>query len=175
MIKVRTAGRSDLPGIFEIYDHHVLHGTATAQTVPLTDPQRQEWFDRHPPDLHPLLVAHDEAGAVAGWAGLAPWSPREAYRRTAESSVYVADLHHGRGVGLALMRELIERARRDTPVRVIVARPGETNVASIRLHEKLGFQTVGVLPNCMEKFDELLSVRIMLKELNDSRHDRYPL
>ena len=35
--------------------------------------------------------------------------------------------------------------------------------------------TVGVLPNCMEKFDELLSVRIMLKELNDSRHDRYPL
>ncbi len=166
-ITARTATRADLPGIFAIYDHEVLHGTATAQTVPFTQGEREAWFDRHVPDLHPLVVATDADGLVAGWAGLVAWSPRQAYRRSAENSVYVARSHHGRGIGRALMLELIERTRRDTPVRLVIARPTESNLASIRLHESLGFQTVGVLRKVMEKFDRLIDVRLMELDLDE--------
>lgn len=165
-LTIRTATRADLPGIFAIYDHEVLHGTATAQTIPFTLGERDAWFDRHTPDLHPLVVATDSHGSVAGWAGLVAWSPRQAYRRSAENSVYVARTHHGRGIGRALMMELIERTRRDTPIRLVIARPTELNVASIRLHESLGFQTVGVLRKVMEKFGSLIDVRMMGLDLD---------
>jgi L-amino acid N-acyltransferase YncA len=163
--EIRLATRADLPGIFAIYDHEVLHGTATAQTIPFTDDEREGWFVRHPPDLHPLVVAVEEDGFVAGWAGLSPWSPRQGYRRSAENSVYAHVSRQGRGIGRALMRDLLARALRDTPVRLVIARPSEDNLASIRLHESLGFQTVGVLRNVIEKFGRLVDVRILSREL----------
>jgi len=164
---IRLATRADVAGIFAIYDEEVLHGTATAQTVPFTAEEREAWFARHTPDLHPLVVAVEPDGFVAGWAGLSPWSPRGAYRRSAENSVYVARSRHGRGLGRALMQELLARTLRDTPVRLVIARPTDKNVASIRLHESLGFQTVGVLRHVMEKFGELHDVRILSLELGD--------
>lgn len=166
---IRLAQPADVPGIFAIYDEHVLRGTATAQTTPFTPIERQAWFDRHTPELHPLLVAVDSADAVVGWAGLSAWSPREAYRRSAENSVYVATSHQGRGLGRALMERLIELARTLTPVRVLIARPLDSNLASIRLHESLGFATVGVLRHVMEKFGSLHDVRLMQLELDQPR------
>lgn len=162
---IRLATRADVPGIFAIYDHEVLHGTATAQTIPFTQDEREAWFARHAPDLHPLVVAVEPDGFVAGWAGLVAWSPRQAYRRSAENSVYVASSRQGRGLGRALMLELLARTRRDTPVRLVIARPTAKNVASIRLHEALGFRSVGVLENVMEKFGELHDVRLLSLEL----------
>jgi phosphinothricin acetyltransferase len=162
---IRLARPEDIEGIFAIYDEHVLRGTATAQTTPFTPEERRAWFDRHPAGLHPLMVAEADGG-VAGWAGLAAWSPREAYRRSAESSVYVATGWHGRGLGRALMERLMEHTRDRTPVRVLIARPLDANAASIRLHESLGFVTVGVLRGVMEKFGELHDVRIMQRELD---------
>lgn len=165
---IRTATQADVAGIFAIYDHEVLHGTATAQTIAFTEDERAAWFARHTADLHPLVVAVEDDGFVAGWAGLSPWSPRQAYRRSAENSVYVARSRHGRGLGRALMTELLARTRRDTPVKLVIARPLDSNVASIRLHEALGFETVGVLRRVMEKFGALHDVRIMSLDLDDA-------
>lgn len=162
---IRPATRADVAGIFAIYDHEVLHGTATAQTIPFTADERADWFARHVPDLHPLVVAVDGEGSVVGWAGLSAWSPRQAYRRTAESSVYVAPSRHGRGIGRALMLDLLARTRRDTPVRVVLARMVERNAASLRLHESLGFETVGVLRRVMEKAGVLHDMRILSLDL----------
>jgi L-amino acid N-acyltransferase YncA len=164
--QIRLATPADLAGIFAIYDREVLEGVATAQTVVFSPAERQAWFDRHPPDLHPLLVALDADGSVAAWAGLAPWSPRQAYARSAENSVYVRHDRQGRGLGRAVLAALIERTRVRTPVRLMIARPGETNTASIRLHESLGFRTVGVLRKVMEKFGQLHDVRIMSLDLD---------
>ncbi len=163
---IRTATRADVEGIFAIYDEEVLRGTATAQTIPFTTEEREAWFARHTPDLHPLIVATAPEGFVAGWAGLSPWSPRQAYRRSAENSVYVHRSHHGRGLGRALMTELLARTRRDTPVKLVIARPLDSNAASIRLHESLGFETVGVLRRVMEKFGALHDVRILSLDLD---------
>jgi phosphinothricin acetyltransferase len=160
MAEVRPATASDLAGIFAIYDQQVLHGIATFETVPKTQEERRAWIDAHPPDRYPALVAGG-GDDVRGWAALAPWSPRQAYARTAENSVYIHEAWRRHGLGKLLMQELIALARRDTPIRLIVARIAQPSPASVALHAALGFQPVGTLRRCGEKFGKLLDVLIM--------------
>jgi L-amino acid N-acyltransferase YncA len=160
MPQVRLAAPADIPGIFEIYDEQVLHGIATFETVVKTPEERQAWLDAHPPQRYPALVAAEQ-DRVLGWAGLSPWSPRQAYARTAENSVYIHQAQRGNGLGKLLMTELIARALRDTPVRLMVARIAQPSPASVALHESLGFRPVGTLRRCGEKFGRILDVLIM--------------
>jgi phosphinothricin acetyltransferase len=160
---IRLAKALDLDGIFSIYDQQVLHGIATFETVPKTHEERQGWFEAHPPAKYPALIATQDGGdgSVLGWAGLSPWSPRPAYARTAENSVYVHEAWRGKGLGKLLMRELIAMALRDTPVRVMVARIAQPSPGSVALHTSLGFKPVGTLRRCGEKFGRILDVLIM--------------
>ena len=169
MHTLRLAERADLAGVFHLYDEHVLRGTCTFETIPKTPAERDAWFDAHPPARHPLLVASspDHPAVILGWAALAPWSPRQAYARTAENSVYVDPAHRGRGLAHALLADLMARALRDTPVRVFVARIVQPNPASVRLHERLGFRQVGLMQRCGEKFGRLLDVLLMERHLDD--------
>ncbi len=156
---IRDARTSDLPGIFAIYDHEVREGTATFDTEIKTPEQRIEWLAAHQTARYPALVAIVN-GEVAGWATLSPWSPRRAYDRTAEDSVYIHHDHHRRGLGRALMNELIARAARHG-IHVILARTCEESTASIALHDSLGFVNVGTMRRVGTKFGRLLDVRIL--------------
>lgn len=156
---IRLAHEADLPGIFAIYDEQVLHGTATFETVPKTAEQRLEWLRAHPPEKYPALVA-DSGGVILGWATLSAWSPRQAYARTAESSVYMHRDARGRGIGTALMRDLLERAPA-LGIRQLIARLTDGNDASVRLHESLGFAPIGTMRRVGEKFGRVLDVRMM--------------
>jgi phosphinothricin acetyltransferase len=156
---VREATPRDLDRIFAIYDREVLGGTATFETEPRTPAQRVEWFDAHDRARYPVIVA-EEGGEVVGWARLYPWSPRPAYARTAENAVYVDAAHRGRGLGALLLAGLIERARA-TGIKVIVARVVEGNPASVRLHEAVGYTTIGVMRRVGEKLGRVLDVRLM--------------
>lgn len=151
--------RDDLEAIFAIYNQEVLHGTATFDTVP-REPERDEgWLTERDLRRHPVLVA-EANGAVVGWASLAPWSPRPAYERTAEVSVYVHPAHRRSGVGRALLSALTERARA-AGLGVLVARIAESDPASVALHRSLGFRGFGVQRRCGEKFGRLLDVELM--------------
>lgn len=164
-LTIRLASERDLPGIFEVYDEQVRHGTSTFETIPRTPSERLDWLSLHPPSRYPAIVA-TQAGYVVGWAGLSPWSPRPAYARTAENSVYVHKEKRGKRIGRELMLDLIERAR-GIGIKVIVARPVEGNDASIRLHESLGFTTIGVMRGVGEKFGRVLDVRLMDLHLDE--------
>ena len=94
---IRAASAEDLPGIFAIYDHEVLHGTATFDTHPKSPVERVDWFASDGNGRYPILVA-ESGGQVVGWARLYAWSPRKAYDRTAENAVYVHREHRGRGI-----------------------------------------------------------------------------
>lgn len=157
---IRLATAQDLPDISRIYDAEVLHGIATFDTQPRPASEQIEWFAGHAPDRHPLLVASDDADAVLGWASLSPWSTRCAYARAAETSVYVDSEGRGRGIGKALMIDLIARAGA-LRVGVLLARIVEPNPASLRLHESLGFETIGVMRRVGEKFGRILDARLM--------------
>lgn len=163
-MKLRAATEADLPGMFAIYDEEVLHGTATFDTQPKTPAERLAWFRDDGDGRYPTLVA-EEAGAVAGWTRLYPWSNRCAYARAAENAVYVAGQHRGKGIGRALLGELLRLAP-ERGVRLVIARVVEGNAGSRALHEALGFQTIGVMHRCGEKFGRLLDVRLMERHLD---------
>ncbi|MCE4542183.1 phosphinothricin N-acetyltransferase [Caballeronia cordobensis] len=141
---VRDAASGDFDAIARIYSHYVEHALATfEETAPSADDMRARHAAIAAAGL-PYLVAELD-GAVAGYAYASAYRPRSAYRHTIEDSVYVADGHGGRGIGLALMQSLIERCERG-PWRQMIAVIGNSgNAASIALHARLGFEHVGVL------------------------------
>lgn len=150
-LSVRDSRSDDVPGVQDIYAHHVLHGLASFEEVP---PPVDEMAARREDVLargYPYLVAEAE-DAVLGYAYVAPYRTRTAYRFTVEDSVYVRHDAVARGVGRALLVALIARCER-LPVRQVVAVIGDSaNAASIGLHAALGFERVGLLPRVGFKF-----------------------
>jgi phosphinothricin acetyltransferase len=88
------------------------------------------------------FVARD-AERVLGWAALSPVSDRPVYAGVAEVSIYIAPEAQGRGVGRALLGALIDSSERGG-LWTLQAGIFPENVASIRLHEALGFRSIGV-------------------------------
>jgi phosphinothricin acetyltransferase len=157
---------TDVGEVLDLYEHYVLNSTCTAQTERYTPTQRADWLAVHHPDRYPVMVARAQTGGpVIGWASVSPWSPRQAYARTAEESVYVAASHHGRGVGRAVLSALIEHVPRHTSIRVLVARIVHPNPASESLHRACGFRPVGLMRYCAEKFGQPLDVLLMDRHL----------
>ena len=166
--EIRDAALFDLPRIFAIYNREVEGGIATFDVEPRIAGVDDAWLTGRAPE-HPVLVAVDpgdpDAGVI-GWASIGPWSPRGAYRRTGEVSVYVDAAARGRGVGSALLAALIERAS-GTEIKVLLARVALPNPASIALHESLGFRSFGTQRRCGEKLGQILDVELMDLHLDE--------
>ena len=158
MAQIRPATEADLAAVNAIYNHYVLHSTATYQEEPESLEARRAWFDRHGP-AHPVTVA-EVAGAVVGWASLSPFHPRSAYRRTVENSVYIHPVHHRRGIGRALLADLIARATAAGHHTIIAGIDAE-QPASVALHAALGFVPVARLNQVGHKFGRWLDVIYM--------------
>lgn len=155
---IRTATEHDLARINEIYNHAVVHTTATFDTVEKTLDERKAWFAKHHPK-YPVLVWEDE-GKILGWASLTQWSERCAYDDTAENSVYVDPAHHGKGIGKALLAKLVEESRAKK-FHTLIARIADGNPVSTRLHTTQGFETIGVMKQVGFKFGKRLDVLMM--------------
>jgi len=159
-IQIRKAEDSDVGAITEIYAHHVLHGTGSFEIDP---PDAREMARRMADIVSrslPYLVAESDNNII-GYAYATPYRPRFAYRFTLEDSVYVHHDHSGRGVGAALLEELIRRCK-DWGCRQLVAVIGDSqNKASVRVHEKLGFQHSGVLHGVGFKFNRWIDTVFM--------------
>src|SRR4051812_25273283 len=106
---IRVATEADLVAINDIYNHYVHTSTCTYQEVPDSIEDRREWFAKKTP-WHPVTVATID-GEVVGWGALSAFRERSAYRFTVENSVYVRHDLHRRGIGRALLADLIERSR----------------------------------------------------------------
>ena len=152
---IRPATEADLAAINAIYNHYVEHSTCTYQLAPETAEARLAWFRRHGV-AHPVTVA-EVADEVVGWASLNVFNPREAYARTVENSVYIHHQHHRRGLGRAMLADLIARARaRDH--HTIIAGISAEQTASMRLHEVFGFVEIGRLREVGFKHSQWLDV-----------------
>ncbi|HPD53262.1 MAG: N-acetyltransferase [Bacteroidia bacterium] len=155
---IRPATLQDQPGILEIYNESVLHSTATFDTDPRSPEKQLEWFKRHKAN-HPVLVAEDD-GKIAGWASLSPWSDRCAYDSTVEVSVYLAPEQRGKGLGFQLLQQVTEAGRK-AGNHTVISRISSDNLASIRIHEKAGYSTVGTMKEVGFKFGRFLDVVMM--------------
>jgi L-amino acid N-acyltransferase YncA len=163
---VRASTDRDIDAIAEIYGHHVLHGTASFETVA---PEPNAIADRRQAVLDhglPYLVAEID-GRIAGFAYAGTYRPRPAYRFTVENSVYIRPGLERRGLGRLLMMDVLRHCE-DGPWRQMIAVIGDSaNQPSIRLHEALGFQHVGVLRSAGFKFGRWLDAIVMQRALSD--------
>ncbi|MBJ2210367.1 MULTISPECIES: GNAT family N-acetyltransferase [Pseudomonas] len=161
---IRDATEHDLPAIRAIYNDAVLNTTAIWNEQPVDLANRQAWFSARQAQQYPILVAVDN-DEVTGYASFGDWRPFEGFRYSVEHSVYVRNDQRGKGLGPRLMQALIERAR-SRGKHVMVAAIESGNLASICLHERLGFVTTGQMPQVGIKFGRWLDLTFMQLTLN---------
>ncbi|MGQ9778760.1 MAG: GNAT family N-acetyltransferase [Bacillota bacterium] len=155
---IRPATLGDLPTIEEIYNEAGIATTASFDLAPRSAEKARAWFGAHGP-AHPIFVAELD-GRVIGWASLSPYSPKAAYRYTVEDSVYVHRDFHRQGVGSALLAAVVKAAA-ELGYRAVVAKIVAGNEASLALHRKAGFVSVGRLVGVGYKFDRWLDVDLL--------------
>ncbi|HZN33227.1 MAG TPA: GNAT family N-acetyltransferase [Pirellulaceae bacterium] len=156
---IRLATESDLSAINDIYNYYVLRSTCTYQLEPETLEARTAWFRNHPPGKYPVTVAEVD-GHVAGWGSLSKFRDRAAYDPTVEASVYIRHDLHRRGLGRALLSDLIERARAAGFHSLLGGASGD-QAASLALQESLGFTRVACFKEVGYKFGSRLDVVFM--------------
>jgi len=163
---LRDALEDDMPAVQAIYAHHVIHGTASFELEPPTLTQMcQRRTDVCGHGL-PYLVAELE-GEVVGYGYATLYRPRPAYRFTVEDSVYVREGMAGKGIGRALLAQIIERCTMGGRRQMVAVIGNSENTASIRLHEGLGFRTVGVFQSVGFKHGRWLDTVLMQRELGE--------
>lgn len=133
---IRTAEITDATGVLAIYAPFVSETAVSFEEEP---PSVNE-MARRIKQSHLWLVA-DRDGEVAGYAYAGSFHPRPAYRWAVEVSIYLAESARGKGIGKALLQELL---RRLPEMGFVSAFAGTTlpNDASVRLFESFGFQKV---------------------------------
>jgi L-amino acid N-acyltransferase YncA len=112
----------------------------------------------------PYLVALKD-GEVAGYAYATAYRARSAYRHTVEDSIYVAQGMHGHGIGTALLRAVIERCTEGGFTQMVACIGNSANAGSLGLHERLGFERVGVLRDVGFKFGQWVDTVLMQRAL----------
>jgi L-amino acid N-acyltransferase YncA len=171
MLNLRTATVEDLPAIAKIYEHHVLHGSASFETVPPSESEFRSRYENIIGAGYPYLVAEME-GAVLGYAYASAYRARHAYRFAVEDSIYVRDGLAGKGIGRALLAELIARCEA-SGFRLMIAVIGDSaNAGSISVHARAGFRFAGVLPAVGFKHERWIDSVLMTRALGDG--DRSP-
>jgi phosphinothricin acetyltransferase len=158
-VLLRDATEADLPAIRDIYNHAVEHTTAIWNETVVDLDNRLEWFRMRRARGFPVLVAEKD-GRIAGYASYGDWRAFEGFRHTVEHSVYVEKDHQGAGIGKLLMTSLIERAG-ENGIHVMIAGIEAGNLASIKLHEKLGFRNGGTFFEVGTKFGRWLDLTFM--------------
>ena len=161
---IRPSRDEDVAAIAAIYAHHVLHGLASFEEEP---PAVEEIARRRSDILArglPYLVA-ERGGKVVGYSYAGPFRPRIGYRYTLEDSIYIDASEVGRGIGRRLLAPLIERCAELDFRQMVAVIGGRETVASIRLHEALGFAHIGVFPAVGFKFGRWVDTVLMQRAL----------
>jgi len=162
-MKYRLATLDDAESIRTIYNREVVGSTVTFDLVPRTPEDQMAWMDEHS-GAHPVVVAVDDDGRVAGFASISPYRPRPAYRTTVENSVYVDPGFQGQGVGRGLLSELLVLAEAHG-FHAVIARIVGHHEASIGLHAACGFEQIGRERQVGRKFGKWLDVVVMQRLL----------
>lgn len=146
---IREAKLSDLQQMVDIYNWAIENTTATFDLNRQTTDDRMDWFTHHT-GTHPLIVSELD-GRVAGYCSLSKFRDKEAYAKTVEISVYIDPDYHGKGIGSALIEEIIKRAKQ-LGHHVIIAGITAGNDVSVKIHEKFGFELCGNMKQVGFKF-----------------------
>jgi phosphinothricin acetyltransferase len=164
--EIRPATEADLPAITKIYEHAVLHGTATFELIAPDLAEMTRRFKSLMDGGFPYLVGEFD-GHVGGYAYAGSYRARPAYRFTVENSIYLDPAIHRRGVGLGLLRRLIEESETRGYRQMVAVIGDSANAGSIGVHTACGFQMIGTHPDVGLKFGRWLDTVMMQLPLGE--------
>ncbi|AEV94455.1 GNAT family N-acetyltransferase [Pediococcus claussenii] len=162
----KIAKIENLPQIVEIYNQSIPGRLATADLKSVTVEDRREWFLEHR-NNRPIWIIMDK-NRVIGWISLSDFYGREAYRSTAEVSIYLADTAHGKGVGTKALKFTEEKAPH-LGINRLVAFIFAHNEASKHIFSKAGFELWGEMPEVANMDGQLRSLDIFGKKIVNLR------
>lgn len=163
-MELRDAAEEDLAGLCAIYNDVIATSTAVYSSVPVTLEDRRQWWRARTAAGYPVLVAVDESGVI-GFATFGDFRAWPGYRFTVEHTVHVRADRRGSGVGSMLLRALFPRAAA-LGKHMMIAGVDAANTASIRFHERLGFEQAGRLREVGHKFERWLDLVFLQRRID---------
>ncbi|WP_454852465.1 N-acetyltransferase family protein [Rhizobium binxianense] len=166
LFSLRDATLSDIAAITAIYGEAVLNGTSSYEITPPSEAEMTARFTAIVGQDYPYIAATGEDGALLGYAYASAFRTRPAYRWLVEDSIYLASQARGKGIGRALLAELMSRCEA-LGFRQMVAVIGGASPASIALHRAAGFAETGLLKGTGYKHGRWLDTMIMQRPLGE--------
>jgi L-amino acid N-acyltransferase YncA len=163
--EIRDAVARDIPHMLEIYNHYVMNSTVTFDEDALTLAEMRKKFATVAELRYPWIVAVSPRNVILGYAYVTPWKPKAAYRFTVENSIYLGPASTGKGLGTALMAELLPRAKAAGVKEIIAVIADKGADGSLKLHERFGFEEIGHMGKVGFKFDRWLGTYLLQKSL----------
>jgi len=139
-MEIRSAKLTDAEQIAEIYNYYILNTHHTFEIEPLSAEEMKRRVGEVSGE-YPYLVAETD-GEIQGYIYAAQFRLREAYKHSVEVSIYVRNQAKQKGIGSELYKRLLEELK-ETDIHTIIAGISQPNEASVKFHEKLGFEKVG--------------------------------
>ena len=163
MTVIRKIGKpGDCEACLEIYNYYIKNSTATFEEEPFSLDSYSRRIEKIT-EKYPFFVAEND-GKVIGFAYLAEFNDRSAYRFTADLSIYLSHSEISRGVG-GMLLSAVETAGKEIGIKHIISIITGENEKSLRFHEKHGFVQRGELVDVGYKFGKILSVYYYQKTL----------
>ena len=154
--QLRPATSHDIPQILAIVNHTIATSTANYNYEAQTLAEQMAWFEAKQQQNFPVIVAA-ENDLVFGYGTYGTFREKIGYQYTVEHSVYVKTDQQGKGIGKALLTQLIVQAKAEG-YHVMVGGIDAKNTKSIAFNQKMGFEIVGHLKQVGYKFDQWLDL-----------------
>lgn len=164
-LTIRKATEQDLTAMVEIYNYYIQNSVVTFD---LENMSLQDWAEKYKwiNDLGlPFIVAQSSSKQIIGFAYVAPWRQKAAFRRTVEDSIYLRPAAIGKRIGTKLLAELIDQSKAAGVKEIVAVISDKGAEPSIALHERFGFKHQGHLGKVGFKFGRWLGTVLMQKSL----------
>jgi len=153
---IRKVQLSDAENIVSIYNYYIENTTISFETVKIDANEEMRRIKKILDSNYPFIV-YEEQNMLLGYAYLSKWRERKAYDYTLESSIYIHKDYQNKGLGKMLYKELVELGKAQG-VHALIGGLSIPNLQSQKLHEKLGFNKVGIFKEVGYKFNEFIDV-----------------
>jgi phosphinothricin acetyltransferase len=164
-VRLRLAEKKDCFAICEIYNFYIQNSVVTFDEQTMQSNHWEEKLEYLNKQKLPFIVAQTETGEILGFAYVAPWRQKSAYRRTVEDSIYLRAAATGKRIGTKLLEELLFLTKQAGVKEVVAVISDSGAESSVRLHEQFGFKKQGHLAKVGFKFDRWLGTILMQKSL----------
>lgn len=163
-MNLRHALPGDLQPLQTIRNHYIVSSHSAFDEAPLSEEAVGLWIKTFSPSGPYQLLVAEEAGQVLGFASSQQYRTHPAFRKTVETSIYVAPQQANGGIGSSLYTGLFTAIANEGLHKAVVgiAMPNE---ASVRLHKKFGFTEVGVFTEYAVKNGQYVSSLWMQRSL----------